>query len=336
MFAVLQYVLPSVRTDAKKSAVKTQSGMAKIPGKKCKNGYISANYKCSDESTRTATGKRKLTKEGRAAAAELAVKVRALKGLRNAESGGEDKKAVAARQSRKLSPSEDFLKSDRKISDPSWHPGLTVAQRVRLGEESQDWWASLSPNERGSELRSAGVKPNKAISRINDTKAVDAKSPIALGAKVASRLDISYAQKKSKGEIDKDRMLAGGLMNVAKQKYDLATQVKSGVMDRESFLLSLGVPRKDVSRIESTKDMSAHPVDPKTGSTVSMTPSVKKHVRDYWALKGGKSMSAEAYSGISAAKSFLERSYPKPTTKRRRTDEIAFSLKTLAILNSSL
>ena len=65
-----------LRFDAKKVAVKTKTGMAKIPGKKCGGGYISAAFNCRSHKTGG-----KLNDKGKASARELATKVRSLKGI---------------------------------------------------------------------------------------------------------------------------------------------------------------------------------------------------------------------------------------------------------------
>ncbi len=51
------------------------------PGKKCKGSYISADKKCGDHTTQSASGKRKLSESGKKSAMELAAKVRERKGL---------------------------------------------------------------------------------------------------------------------------------------------------------------------------------------------------------------------------------------------------------------
>lgn len=75
----------SDREDRKQVA----NSAGKIPGKKCKGGYISANYRCSTEAStvtnaRGETG-RKLTAEGKKAAEDLAARVRSQRGLKPIE-----------------------------------------------------------------------------------------------------------------------------------------------------------------------------------------------------------------------------------------------------------
>lgn len=66
------------RFDAKKVLQKISG---KRPGKPCGKSFIAADRKCGSHNTKTATGKRKLTEEGKKAAELLAAKVRARKGL---------------------------------------------------------------------------------------------------------------------------------------------------------------------------------------------------------------------------------------------------------------
>lgn len=54
----------------------------KRPGKKCGNSYVSADKQCKGHSSKTESGKRKLTAAGKKSAEELAAKVRARKGLK--------------------------------------------------------------------------------------------------------------------------------------------------------------------------------------------------------------------------------------------------------------
>ena len=68
--------LDMLRLDARKIAVKTKTGLAKIPGKECGRGYISAAYKCGEHYTNG-----KLNESGKAAAVKLSGKVKALKGM---------------------------------------------------------------------------------------------------------------------------------------------------------------------------------------------------------------------------------------------------------------
>jgi hypothetical protein len=86
----------------------------KRPGKKCKGSYISADKKCSDHSTTTGSGKRKLSEAGKKAAMELAAKVRKRKGM------GDRAKAVAGKEmdkpKRQLKSKKEFESQAKSLS----------------------------------------------------------------------------------------------------------------------------------------------------------------------------------------------------------------------------
>ena len=88
------FILPAYRDDARKVAVKTKSGMAKIPGKACGGGYISAAYRCGEHYTNG-----KLNDKGKAAAGKLSEKVKAIKGIKTKETLG-DYKSMTPEQER--------------------------------------------------------------------------------------------------------------------------------------------------------------------------------------------------------------------------------------------
>ena len=118
-----QRILSEVRADAKKVAVKTKTGMAKIPGKPCGGSYISAAYKCGSHYTNG-----KLNAEGKAAAEKLAEKVRKVKGL-SAKGSTKPQLAIALRPTKKKAQSTAAPIKDKAVA--SFMKGKITADSLK-------------------------------------------------------------------------------------------------------------------------------------------------------------------------------------------------------------
>jgi hypothetical protein len=158
--------------DAATSTVKTKSGTAKIPGKRCGGGWTKSTNKCKDESRASvgSSGKkvRKLTPEGKKIAEELSAKVRKIKGF-------------------PVLPS-DAAKSSDRTSKP-------------LSEKDGSYLQSLLPNPGLRKSAAEGVaKSNAEFEKRNtaENAALSAKSKKLAGAKMKSERAAKRAKQKTK------------------------------------------------------------------------------------------------------------------------------------------
>lgn len=107
-------ILPRYRDDARKigkSSVKTKTGSAKIPGKECGRGYISAAYRCGEHYTNG-----KLNDKGKAAAGRLSNKVRLIKGLSAKDLlNSENNTSKLSPSKRKADSAKEFIKNGKQI-----------------------------------------------------------------------------------------------------------------------------------------------------------------------------------------------------------------------------
>jgi hypothetical protein len=235
--------------DAATSTVKTKSGAAKIPGKRCGGGWTKSTNKCKDESTKSvgSSGKkvRKLTPEGKKTAQELAAKVRKLKGLPvlpSVAAKGSSDKPKGRHLSIVRSESEQLVKAikgtDEKLAAIKDVPARMKKERLER-EKAQPAKAKIKPVA----ALKAGIKAQKAVAAGDGRAGFEAANEIRtnLGlkpAKMSDRTAATLAKRETKLSAKTKQRIAdkkGKAVKAIALIKSKSEKRETGIVDKDSM-----------------------------------------------------------------------------------------------------